>query len=560
MRAVFPVLLAAALAVRLWGIDYGLPFFLVSDEEVMLGGAMRMYELGILVPALHAPEMSILYYPVGLPYLYALLIAPVTAVLAVAHGLPDMGTLKLLVLDNLGWISGAARLSSVLFAGGTIIVIYRLGATLTTSPAAGAMAAALIGADYMHAMLSHVARHWSATVFIIWLTAWLAYRYFQRPSAGLAAAIGLLGGYGFGVSYIGALGCGFAAVAHLRLSLDGRQRFFSRPLFAMIAGFAAIALLLTLLYPEPMFRLLFGVLPITAPKTFAGWIDSVMFYVRALWWSNPPLLLLAAAGLVVTGVRRRWWILGGGLAGVVGYTLFLYKFMPIEDRYILPLSPLLALSGGLAFAELHARLPRRGAMAVTTVVVAVVLAYPAAISARAAQLMARTDTRQMAMDWLMKSIDPTERVLIVSTASRLEPTLAAIDEQVALEAGSLKAVDRLRRQMAVEPADGRFSVNLSQLSPAVRDRMAQPEEVMSLASRFSYYVADQSSVKELGRMDEVLSRHSQPIIRFQASETGIRAPYLRSTTLVPYPLHHLFELDRLGPEVVISRLTVPRGQ
>ncbi|MBI2406557.1 MAG: hypothetical protein HYV25_03170, partial [Candidatus Harrisonbacteria bacterium] len=46
-------ILAVAFFVRIAGISYGLPMWLVSDEPPFIFGALKMMELRTLVPALH---------------------------------------------------------------------------------------------------------------------------------------------------------------------------------------------------------------------------------------------------------------------------------------------------------------------------------------------------------------------------------------------------------------------------------------------------------------------------------------------------------------------------
>ena len=68
------------------GINYGAPFPLVSDEESMIGGALRMLELRTLIPALEPEAFKILMYPPLIPYLYLMLITPFVFLLYIFSG------------------------------------------------------------------------------------------------------------------------------------------------------------------------------------------------------------------------------------------------------------------------------------------------------------------------------------------------------------------------------------------------------------------------------------------------------------------------------------------
>ena len=64
------------ISLKFIGLSYGLPFFLVSDEEVVVGSALRMLELKSFIPAFYPEEMKILTYPPMLPIIIIITISP----------------------------------------------------------------------------------------------------------------------------------------------------------------------------------------------------------------------------------------------------------------------------------------------------------------------------------------------------------------------------------------------------------------------------------------------------------------------------------------------------
>ena len=555
-RILVVTLLGAGFFLRLWGVDYGLPFSLVSDEEIMLGGALRMLELRSLIPALNPEAMSILYYPVAVPYLYLVLMTPVIASLYVLNGLPSMDQFGLVVLDNLGPIWLVARLSSVVMSTATLYFVYRLGSALFRSPLAGLVSAALMSFDYFHVMLGHMARHVTVTVFLIWAVAWLSVRYFEKPDLRKAVVIGLLSGIGFGVSYIGAFGLGFGVVAHLICWRQARTRLFGRNLLAMVGGCLVLVALFVLIYPQPIIRLM-TILPIAEPKTLSGWWNAANFYARAVWLSNPGLLIMAAAGLTATAVMRRWLLLGGALFLILFYTVFLYDALMLEDRYILPLSPALALLGGFVANEAWQRFGnRRSARIGMMLSLMCLLAYPAAVSFRAAYLLAQADTRIVAMQWLEKNL-PADALIVMNTnVVRLTPSLEALSAQKALDPASLKAVDRLRLAKRAAGRDERNVLNLWQLSSAGLKMVDNENLSATLREQgYRYYVVDGFGARQIPKLNAALMLDGEELARFSAGDPAYPPPTLRTTTLVPYAMHHLFSVDRFGPEVVVMKLS-----
>src|SRR3989344_8430702 len=72
-RYVLGIILGAALLVRLAGITYGLPLWLVGDEPSLVFGALKMIELKTVLPVLHDDAFrGLFYYTPLLAYVYLL--------------------------------------------------------------------------------------------------------------------------------------------------------------------------------------------------------------------------------------------------------------------------------------------------------------------------------------------------------------------------------------------------------------------------------------------------------------------------------------------------------
>lgn len=245
--------LVGSAVLRLAGIGYGLPLFLVSDEEVIIGGALRMAETRSLVPSLTPELANILYYPTVLPYIYLVLLIPLAAAQWLALGFPDLGLLGLYLAHNLDGIWMAARLVSVVLGSATVWLIYDLCKRISGSRVAGIAAAALMGVEFQHVLLSSLSRHWSATVFTIWFTVWFAWLIYERPTTRRYLAAGVIAGIGYGVSYVGALGLAAVALAHV---LRFGTRLFNRQLAYLTVTVAALVVLFSLLHWPAIVRLL----------------------------------------------------------------------------------------------------------------------------------------------------------------------------------------------------------------------------------------------------------------------------------------------------------------
>lgn len=564
-RHVLAAILATGLVLRLLGVGYGLPFPLVSDEEILIGGSLRMMELKTLLPVLRGDAMNILYYPPALSYLYLICMTPVIIWLFIAGGFPSLDQLGLHLLNNIELVWLSARLTSVAFGTATLYLTYRIAHSITQSRTVGVAAAALLCADFMHVMLSHVARHWSATVFIIWLLAWLSIQYFRNPSVKLAIIVGVCSGIGFGTSYIAVLGFGFWVIAHLAGWRSGHVQLASKAAMGAVLTCIASSGLFVAAHPYPFFRLLQGsVVPIYKEKTLAGWLEMCSFYLNALWQSNPTLVIAAVTGVAALALTKRWVFLLGAMAAIMAYTLFLYKALPLEDRYILPLSPLLAILGGYAFDTLR-RASDRFPLAKVLVPAGAAIAILASISLSAwsSILLQREDTRTQAKRWIEENIPKNVPVLVNMNTVRLIPDQASLSTQKSLDPNSLKAVDRLRLSDRVvdDTRDLRATLNLWQLSPEGLGAVNSRSRADSLiAQGYSYYAFDNFGANQLPEFHSEMLARMDKIAEFRPCSGSTVPPMLRTTILVPYPLQQLFECERFGPAVTIVHLVNPTAK
>src|SRR3989338_11409928 len=113
-KIILIIILAASFWVRIFGINYGLPLWVVPDEPGSVFGALKMIELKSLIPANHIGEfLNVLYYPTFISYLY---IIPFTFLLGLKFLFAGVSIteFKDFVMLDLSWFFIIARLFSVI--------------------------------------------------------------------------------------------------------------------------------------------------------------------------------------------------------------------------------------------------------------------------------------------------------------------------------------------------------------------------------------------------------------------------------------------------------------
>ena len=72
-KKILIIIIGAAFLLRIAGINYGLPLWLIDDEPPFTLAALKMIQLKTLLPVFHLDEFkTVLYYPPYLSYFYLL--------------------------------------------------------------------------------------------------------------------------------------------------------------------------------------------------------------------------------------------------------------------------------------------------------------------------------------------------------------------------------------------------------------------------------------------------------------------------------------------------------
>lgn len=555
-------LLALATVLRLVGIGYGLPFPLVSDEEVLIGGALRMAETGEVIPSLGTEVARILYYPVLLPWLYLVLAVPVLGTAWVFDGFPGGAGLEWTVFESLGAVFLVARLSSLAFSVATVALVALIARRLFGTRIAGIAAGLLMATSWFSVALGHVARHWSATVFFIWLAAWLAVRYHNRASPRRAFLIGLASGLGFGTSYIGAVGLGAGLAVHL---LRYRRRLLNRNLAWMLGPVVLSVVVFSAVHWGAVTRLIGiddPILPTDQSKSLADFLSMAGYYATVVWWAEPVLLAGGLIGLLLI-LRRHAGLAGLLLLGALGWLAVLYLMMPWEDRYIMPALPILAIAAGGGAATLADRLPV-SLLKPALVAGVLVLLYPLATSGWFSLLMASTDTRVQAAAWLEENLADGAAVVIDLDPVTVPATLDGLLDQELYAPGRLDARMRLARDSGwpgdIEDRLRAVHVNRVTGEAIAGDAGRALFETLRAAGYGIFAIAlREDGTPPTGLQRAVLDDYRERVLFLTAASDSNAppAPDLRTTILVDGPVWRLFALDRLGRSVVIGEVGAP---
>jgi O-antigen/teichoic acid export membrane protein len=396
-------LLVLALALRLWGITWGLPFTYNVDERAHFAPKAVEFFSGDLNPHYQLN-------PSGFSYVLALVFAVwfrgADAVRSAYGGDPTEAFL-------------VGRVAAALLGTASVWLTYLAGARLFGRwpglLAGGLMAVAFLPVFYAHQALNDAPT--LAPVALALLGAALVLRRGRMADYALA---GLAAGLAAGFKYnAGVIALALAAAALVRF-LDGERGRSVRGLalgtLAAVVGFLVCdpyALLDFATFREALdFLVDYNARePTIGEPGRSGWA----YYAWTLTWGLGWVpLALAVGGALLLGVRdRRAFVVLVPVA--VLFFLYMGSQGRFFGRYMLPAFPalcLLAGYGGVALVRALSAGRARLAVPLGAAVAVAALAQGLVASVHADLVLARKDTRTQTREWMLANVAPGTRIVV----------------------------------------------------------------------------------------------------------------------------------------------------
>ncbi|MDP2650178.1 MAG: glycosyltransferase family 39 protein [bacterium] len=549
-KALFFIILFAAL-VRIAGIFYGLPLWLVDDEPPFILAAFKMLELKTLIPAFHAQEFAtVLYYPPYLSYLFLPFFLIIAGIMFMFR--PEDSAFGTYLLSDLSPFFAGARLLMVIASVASIYLLYRSAKEIFKNRLAGVLAAFFAATSLLYIALSIVGRHWLSVFFVTTLvlfclshSAWSVKK--RYTLAALAAGLGV------GFAIINAISA--LLIALWALLYEGhRVREVLRDIFwYKIAGFFFIlAALPVLLYPKGL-GFAADATGATA-KSLWGMSASPFSFASVLAASEWVLLLFAATGLFLAWrFARNFFILSA--AYLYSYSIVFYLIFRFEPRFFLGLLPFYFLLAGYGAALLLQRTPQ----SLLHVGLGVLLFLPILFSARLGVLAARSDSRIFALQFAQQHIPAGSKIFVLARLTYAPTTHMAINEQTELDPDSVRSVQRAQAQVREKTGEVAFhALNLSDLN-----NEEFFENVTAYARENNYeYLLIQPTLPAAKYFAQLVS-NAELLASFEGAPTQTReciacgsAPTTLSiaeSQFIGNPFR-LFSTKELGPPIGIYRL------
>jgi 4-amino-4-deoxy-L-arabinose transferase-like glycosyltransferase len=402
------LVLTAAIALRVWGMSYGLPHPTARpDEEKIIGRAVVIVDTGNPKPVGHT-------YPTLLMYLQAAALLTYAKAGQMLHYYADVDDfLTDAFVTHPGLHYRICRALSVSLGVASVAVTYFLGRRVTGRPGAGLLAALTVATNYLHVRDSRWGTVDVPMTFFVTLSLLFAVRATDGQRLRDYLAAGALAGLAAATKY----NAGMVLLASVAAALAGSvgnsgRRAPGAALTRVAAAALAAALAFALATPYSVldYRATWRVFSSTVAMLYAApgergiWIHLRVTFPHGFGW---PVFLAALAGVGRAVWKRepRGLVL---LAFVVPMFTSMAGVRWVFPRYLVPLVPplaVLAAEAVTAVVDLSRALP--------AALVAVAMAGPGVLSSlRFDRVAARTDTRVLAADWVSANLPGRSVVLV----------------------------------------------------------------------------------------------------------------------------------------------------
>ena len=412
-------ILSVALALRLWGIGFGLPYQYHYDEHFYINTALKLGAGVLHNPPYAATGLSnILFGEYAGYYITSKLLGGFASAQQFETAFRSDPTLFYLL----------GRLTTAVLGTATILALYLLGKIVAT-PTTGLIAAGFLAVSFLHVRDSHYAVPDIIMPFFAVLAVTLAAAGIHHNRLRYIYLASLAGGLAVAMKWTGlpvAMPVWWAG-ACIGTSRREIGKLLNRTAFPFMFFFAlgfALGSPQILINPSPYLREALGQYGAGQTGGFEIWqVDIVpgwLFYLKTLSYGLGIVLLALAIlgflGRLVSAVRTRDRVSILLLSFPLLYFLLMGSTRHYFARYALPLAPFMALFAAEAVAAaagwMRAKQGARLGWGLKALPVVVAIVQPLACSIRHDILLTRQDTRTLAKQWIDANIGEGAKIAV----------------------------------------------------------------------------------------------------------------------------------------------------
>ena len=416
--------LAIALGLRLWGINFGLPYVEHPDEPFWVIQVLKMIKSGdpnphdFIYPSLYYYVNALIYL---VYYSFGRLFGAFGSLADLAEPVLLMGGAGKTTLPML-FLTG--RSLSVLLGVATVALTFDLGRRITGFVLGGVLAGLWAAFSPTLIANSRFLIPDGPLAFCTTLVVWAGWRAYQAGRTRDYLLAGMALGLAVGLKINAAIFALAIALAHfLRTGWRGVKdwRLYAAGAISVVVFLATTPF--AILDSQAFLQGAFIDIRHYTGGHAGNSGNSLAWYLAYFWRTEGPMLLLAAAG-ALWGIykRARGTILVA--TTTLAYLIFISAFAVHFERTALPLIPLLAVLAAYCLVSLlPAPTPDRPGiyLGAAAALLAIALVFPLASAVRDTVRLTTPDGRDTARAWIDRNLPPGARIGVESYAPWIDP-------------------------------------------------------------------------------------------------------------------------------------------
>jgi len=404
------IIFLGGFSLRIFGIDYGLPFLYDPDEPTFITMVYKMLITDDLHPGWFGHPGTTLVYILYFIYKLTFIIGTNIGVYT------NFEAYKLLYFQDPTLFYLTGRIICALFGSATILIVYLITRRLLNHKA-GLLASALLAISPLHIMYSKLIRTDIILTFFIVVVFWYTLNIFDRRKWSDYILAGLFSGLAIATKYPGLIAVIIIIAAYL-LNKEFRDlpKIISSG-FACIFGAFLGSPYLFLDFRTALSDIIIEARPRHLSQTGEGFIHNLYWYIKGPLLENVSFigLIIVFLGLIICIVSRKKdkRLL---IVFPICFLLFISSLNLRFDRWIIPFIPFFYMIMSICFywivgwISLHYSTRVRNAIA-CILLLAVFAPILRADLIKGKELSGK-DTRTVAREWMLENIPLYSRVLV----------------------------------------------------------------------------------------------------------------------------------------------------
>ncbi|MDJ0706019.1 MAG: glycosyltransferase family 39 protein [Leptolyngbyaceae cyanobacterium MO_188.B28] len=418
-RVILISILVIGCLIRLYGIDWGLPYLYDSDEPIFVSAAYHILSNRDLNPHwFGAPATTVIYMLAGL----------YTLIFFIGRGLgffASPGDFQSLYFQDptIFYLSG--RLISAVFGIATIIIIYLIG-TKIFNRTIGFMAALFITINPLHVNYSKLVRMDVLMTFLILLALWYCLKILENNSLSNYILASFFMGLAIATKYPAVIFTITIVLTYI-ISNGWQSRRYLKPISSTIACIAGAFLGSPFLFLDFQ-RVLLDVTKENRTQhlsgTGEGLIQNIIWYFQNTLSESFTFygLLFIGIGFILclASKQKDRWLL---ISFPPFFLLFISSLNLRWDRWLIPIIPfgciLLAYGIHEVAKWIEHRINIRMGFCIVLISLVILSAPLLSVSIVQGREKSGIDTRTMAGQWMISNLPTGSSVLVESSAPQL---------------------------------------------------------------------------------------------------------------------------------------------